>query len=53
MVGFKNDHLRKNLTQNGEPQNIQLGNAEEEEEWTSPIQRSSPNDTLKNRLITV
>ena len=32
MVGLKNGHIRKDLTQNGEPLEIQLGNAEEEEE---------------------
>ena len=38
MVGFKNGHIRKNLTQNGEPRNI-AGKAEkkrkEEEEETN------------------
>ena len=29
-VGFKNGHIWKNLTQNGEPQDV-AGNAEEEE----------------------
>ena len=32
MVGFKNGHIHKNLTQNVEPKRYIAGNAEEEEE---------------------
>ena len=31
MVGFKNGHVRKHLTKNGEPQRYIASNAEEEE----------------------
>ena len=50
MVGLINGHIRKNLTQNGEPQN-RTGNEEEEEEASTnfPIPvgggRNDDNDT--------